>query len=425
MNYRMTIAVASSLALLVGCSSSSSNGSPSKDAGPADAFVGLDGDALDTSFPPVDGGAIDAPSPTDLSPGDFEAARAKLDCQFMVRCGFLGAAEEAACEAAIDAQKGVTLPYASPEAVSAGRLGYDPKTAADCLDRTKTKGCTAEQQFAVGTVCDAVYSAAVAIGGACRARPECKDGYCDRAKYARDGCAGTCVAFTAVGAACDPTLTQCAPTAFCDGTAKKCVARSDKGAACGDNGPFCSSGLSCVAGVCSGQSALGAACVFNLFGSSCTPGLFCDGSGASPVCAARHDAGATCASFDGCNDGLDCIGLAFDDTGAVTASGKCKPYLDVASACTPSAAETGCPGGTTCDATAKTCARIGFEGAACGGATNADCRDGLYCEGASSTCKPRIAVGLACIVPASSASNPCTASTQCDATSHTCALICQ
>jgi hypothetical protein len=159
--------------------------------------------------------------------------------------------------------------------------------------------------------------------------------------------------------------------------------------------------------------------VFNLFGSSCLPGLFCDAG----KCAARHDVGATCASADGCNDGLDCMGLVIDDaSGGVTKKGKCAPLLDVGSTCDPSGAS-GCPGGTTCDGATKTCARFGYEGAACGATSAFDCREGSYCDGRA--CRASIAIGAACVPPKSGEANPCYAGTRCDATSRTCALICQ
>jgi hypothetical protein len=368
------------------------------------------------------GGAGGKGGAATLDAKTFEGELAKLTCKFEARCGFIAKAEEAACEAAVDA--GGPVEYATSDASAAGRLHYDAATAAKCLDRMKTLGCTAEQQVEVGRICDSAFSAAVMSGGDCQARPECVGGYCDRAKYARDGCPGKCASFLANGDACDPNENHCATTSYCDSTTKQCMARGNAGAACGVDGPFCNDGFFCIAGKCTGQGALGDTCVFGVFGSSCTPGLFCKDGSPSPKCAARSGSGTACESFEACDDGLDCIDLVFDpNSGAVTKAGTCGPYLDVASACDPKKTESGCPGGTACDVATKACATVGAEGSACGGPSDPDCRDGLYCN--AKKCAPRLPIGSVCTPPAAGDPNPCEAGTQCNAGSATCALICQ
>jgi hypothetical protein len=396
-----------------GATDGGSSGNANADTGAADAGVDS-GDDTDAGSSRGDGGAV--------SPADFEIVLAKLNCLFQARCGFLAASEEAACEAAVDAARGAPLPYDSEAALAAGRLTFDAGTAVRCLDLTRTKGCF--DQVAPSVTCGAVYSPAVDVGGGCQANAECVNGWCDRGTTRHDGCAGTCKAFTPTQGTCGTGLPPCAPSAFCDTTSShKCVVRGQPGSACDStSGPFCATGLFCVGTTCkAADGAEGQPCASGFFGSSCAPALYCDDAGA---CAKRQGSGAACGSYDACNDGLDCVGIVFDpNTGALTAKGACKPYLDQG-ACDPKIAESGCAGGTACDTTTKACGPVGTLGASCnvGGLY---CRQDLYCDGAPGKCRKLVPVGGACTAPAAGSDVSCYPGTQCDATTKTCVLLCK
>jgi hypothetical protein len=305
--------------------------------------------------------------------------------------------------------------------VAAGRLGFDAATALKCLDASKTKTCF--DQLAPQAICAAVYAGLVADNGACQANAECATGYCDRGTTLHDGCAGTCKPFTAEGATCGTGHPACAPSDYCDSATSKCKARSAASGTCDpDKGPFCQPGLYCIGTTCQAPGGgLGAACASGLFGSSCDDAFHCDDTA---KCAARQADGGTCASFDACDDGLDCVGLVVDQsTGAVTTNGACKAYLDVGGACDSTLAESGCPGGTACDAKSHTCARVGVAGADCN-TGNLYCREGLYCDGTPGKCQPIIPTGGACQAPAAGSDVSCYPSTQCDGATKTCTLVC-
>ena len=88
-----------------------------------------------------------------------------------------------------------------------------------------------------------------------------------------------------------------------------------------------------------GKGAVGDACQI---GAECSPGMFCQAGAACPgKCANRLAVGAACTADDNCGDNLKCI--------------------------------------------ADKCSAPVAEGAACGGATKAECKSGLTCVGANET----------------------------------------
>jgi hypothetical protein len=408
-----------SLALLAGCSSKSTDPAASGDAGDVDA-------------------ATSAPS----TPAALQAALDAETCSFRVRCGYIGASELSACESELAGSRTKFPPgYDLVEAADGKRVTFDADAAAKCLAAAKVLGCTVDQQIALANECAAVYGAATAVGGACKADGECVGGYCDRGAGAKPtGCAGTCAALLATGGTCDPNAPHCAQSDFCDATTKKCTARAGAGGDCGGTKPKCLPSLFCkgylaasggtpaTAGKCAGAGAVGDPCGGSIRGDTdCTPGLFCDRSSKTPVCKARLGVGADCASLRACDDGLACAGLVVDlAAGTVTTKGKCAAYLDVTKTCAdPAAYVTGCPLDTVCDAATKQCVLYGTLGADCSKTgTNGACAVDLYCDGATSKCAAQVGLGGACTPVAASAASPCQTGS-CDATTKRCALACK
>lgn len=376
------------------------------------------------------------------TPAEFQTTLDSYTCAWKVKCGYIGASEQKACEDQVAGSRAkYPSGYDQVEASTGKRVSFDADAAGKCLAAAKALGCTMDQQFGLSDACGGVYKAAVAVGGACKADGECVGGYCDQgAGVTTDGCTGTCTAFLASGATCDPNASHCASTDYCDSTARKCTARVGAASACGGTLPRCQLGLYCkgyvaasgttpaTPGKCAGVGAVGDACTSYFFGNTdCTPGLYCDHSGATPTCKARLAAGTDCSSIDECADGLSCAGLVQDpNTGDVTTKGKCATFFDVNKPCVdPTAYETGCPYDTVCDATSKLCAPYGASGADCSDAgTGGYCGDYLYCD-ASSKCSAQVGLNAACTPPATTSdSDPCNAGS-CDKTSKTCALVCK
>lgn len=374
------------------------------------------------------------------TPTDFQASLDAATCSWNVKCGYIGASEQKACEDGLAAAtKDFPQGYDNAEAATAKRLSYDAAAGAKCLEIAAKLGCTLDEQFALSAQCAGVYVGAVPVGGSCKSDLECVGGWCDMGPdVSTDGCPGTCTAFVATGATCDPNAPHCAPTDSCNSTSKKCTARAAAGAKCGGADPSCQSGLFCkgyvaasgstpaTPGTCAAPGNLGDPCTTYFFGNTnCTPGLFCDDMAATPTCKTRLTAGTECDSFSSCADGLACIGLAYDpDTYELTAKGKCTGYLDVNKTCA-AADETGCPYDTSCDATALKCLPYGNLGADCSDAgTGGSCGDRLYCDGVTSKCTKMVGFGSACTPATGNGDDPCEDGS-CDATSKTCVLVCK
>jgi hypothetical protein len=187
------------------------------------------------------------------------------------------------------------------------------------------------------------------------------------------------------------------------------VARSTAGAPCNPS-LQCQDTLSCIGyvpaqngqpamnGACRSPGQVGDACLsFGVGFSTCTPGLFCDGSSGKPLCAARVAAGTACAQWDACTDGLACVGLKIQNSAT---KGACAAFLDIGKPCDPSIGETGCTGDARCDATTKTCAVLGVSGDDCSAkGTSGRCADNLYCDSLTLKCTAQLPLGAACTPP--------------------------
>jgi len=356
-----------------------------------------------------------------LSPDTYLASLDAASCSTAIRCGVLGASEAATCASdAVSARQAYPPPYSASDAVTAGRLTFDPAAAARCLSALGSAPCTANAVLTPVPDCEAVFAPVVAVGSQCFSSGECVGGYCD----APDSCAGTCRAYLAAGASCT-NATQCDPrTDFCDPGSGSCTSLPVAGASCSGEGS-CFSGLFCVvsgsntSGACQPAGMVGDVCqALTLSGSTCSPDLYCDATAAPAVCAARLSSGSACSSDAACSDGLACIGLKLDPTSlAVTAPGRCAPLLDVGSTCDPTADSTGCPFYQRCDAPTQKCVLMGTAGDDC--STTGYCRDYLYCD-QTSKCAPALVAGAACDPTQDACAN-----LPCNPGSSSCAVACQ
>jgi hypothetical protein len=382
------------------------------------------------------GGGLDTP----------DAYNSELDkalCAYNARCGYYGASEVKQCESdAVAAAKMYPPAYSISDAVKMKRLGYDATKAKVCIDAIAKAGCSNDSYYALSDTCNPVFSGLVKTGGACLGDFECATGnWCDQgANNGTTGCSGVCTANVASGGTCDPNASHCNTSDYCDDTSMACKARAKLGQSCSSSQP-CEGVLDCkgydagppeVLGTCSNLGQVGDACFSSFIGTTnCSLGLWCDDTDLNnPVCAKPIASGASCTSYFGCADGLDCIGLAFDNnTGDVLTTGTCKPFLDVGKAC-DSSGESGCPFDTTCDAASSTCKAGGKAGDTCDPQAFGGCSGNSYCDGNTSKCAVKVALGGACMQQPTDASgfplgdDPCHDGS-CDAMSNKCSLVCQ
>jgi hypothetical protein len=242
------------------------------------------------------------------------------------------------------------------QAVTDGRVLYDPTSLPDCLDDIRALECDV-LSHSLPKSCAAVIGGNVPLDGECVISAEC---------------AGT--AFCAGGDQC--------PT--------HCTALLDAGDACsGDN--ECSDGLICAAGHCLLPSSDGEPCNGDS-GKICRLGFTCQGSTDVDVgeCVENStvqvgDVNDACEPGGAlCKEGLSCVssgGDAFHCEAAVGSGGDC--HLGLPSQC---------PIDEYCDATDVTaqsvCRKLPGDGDAC--VLSGSCAAGLVCvsEDRGSTCRP-------------------------------------
>lgn len=222
---------------------------------------------------------------------EVEARGMDALCGYQVRCGF--APDKAACD------ETQTLKLQNAADVKAGRILYDGKAAATCLDVYRTLSCKLSEagttSLAQAQTCYDVFKGTVAAGGACLTDEECQSQDCDKAACTESStcCAGTCVAKIAAGGDCSAAGSQCADDLFCKrgttaGTAR-CTELVADGQPC-TRTDFCVVGRRCNQGTCGFPPAHGQAC----------PDLWCDSledvcDPASKICVARIAVGGDCA----------------------------------------------------------------------------------------------------------------------------------
>jgi len=260
---------------------------------------------------------------------DLGARAIDAACEYEVRCG--GAPDRAGCDESVYTRQQLVVD------VKAGKIIYDGKAAAACLDLYRVTSCkVSDGAFSLlnqSQSCRNAIKGAVATGGACLTSEECQSQACDKSACttATECCAGTCAAKISAGGDCSSSAVGCADDLFCKqgdtATTWTCAPFIADGQPC-TSVDHCVAGRRCnlvmgtTKGTCGVLPARGQAC----------PGTACDSSAdfcdpASKTCLGRIPVGG------------DCTGLA---TGCVpyancdTATMKCIARKRGGEACTES-----------------------------------------------------------------------------------------
>ena len=229
---------------------------------------------------------------------DFWTQFTAAECNMYVRCGLVGASQKSECTTLFGSSwsvmGGVSMPtVVYDREVAAGHLQFDPTAASTCVKAVASEACDGSNFMTVFTTCMAVYAPQVPNGGTCigmsgtAAFPwECKDGYCGNttALPSNYTCAtGTCLAFKAIGDACDYNFE-------CDKTLAQTTPADDAHV--------------CVNGICGLMPDLNQSCEFD-----CKSGLFCQTTVGPPgTCVALLGQGAACSDDSNCQAGL-CVAI--------------------------------------------------------------------------------------------------------------------
>lgn len=354
------------------------------DAGPEGPDAEAQQDAaepVDATVAPADAGGSDAG--VGLPAAQFCPTYVAAQCDWYLRCGKLDAAQLADCRASLS----WTCNQAQVSALAAGKVGYDPISAAACTSGIAARACS--QPFPAIAACDATFPPATPIGGTCTRQwsTVCVDSYCKS-----NACPGTCTAFTAVGEVCSGTEgDECGPNATCAYTSpRRCVAIIEAGGTCAPNDP-CRSGtcdatqLKCLT---FGSQPQGAACALD---EVCATGLYCK----SGQCQPSEGAGGPCRVWGG----RDCAaGLTCRVPGDAGFNGQCAPSSDEGGPCYGLPAD--CRSGLLCSSPSLlapgTCLAAESEGVACN-LTAQNCKVALLCNPTTQLCTRLPWVGTACV----------------------------
>lgn len=251
--------------------------------------------------------------------------------------------------------------------IDAGTIHYDAAAGATCNAAIQTLDCSvlsSQGGFTVPPACDAALVGQVANGGQCWDSADCATGYCGW-DLSTGTCPDTCRPFVAAGGACP-------------------------------GGEGCADGLVCDGGICKTPSGPGLPC-------PCRDDLWCDASGATPVCRAFLAQGASCDPLASlCNGLTTCVG----------APATCQPWLGVGATCATTADRCGI--GYVCSDASSTCVSVPALGDAC-----TDLCVGSWCDVFSQTptCKALLADGATCnpiLFGLDCASGSCNASARCE-----------
>jgi hypothetical protein len=346
-----------------------------------------------------------------VQPDEYLAQTAQRECMWGQNC--LGVADFIRVDC-VTQQSSASSAY--DEAIKAGRIKYDAKKAAACLQQP-APACSWDP-FPVASDCDSVFAGTLAAGESCSLGEECASGNCGGST-----CPPTCQAEGDwIGRPC-----PCTGHAGLTCINGACAFRN-AGAACAQDSD-CERRLRCKGGTCA-LAAEGDVC--GTASRPCGPGtgLYCDPGTCwrcnLGTCRARLAAGESCvwgdlnegytvfgadtvADRNPCAEPLTCIGGGFDALGNL-ATGTCGPLVDVGGACVPSPPMpsqamiiSGCRDGLYCDQTGH-CRMPPSTGPCLGGAF-CDART-AFCD-ASGQCQPLEANGLSCTGDGMCASGYC------------------
>ena len=357
---------------------------------------------------------------------EFLDAQDSAWCERMVRCGDIGASEQARCVA--------MRRYYRPqfpslvEETAAGRIDLDADAAAHCLDMLRRGPCTLAFGGGIDLGCDFPFLPRVERNGACTDGRQCRVGKCEKPQQhvVNPGCLGTCKLTGSCAGANPPDAggvlyKMCTSDLAC-GAHAGC--RSAPGSA--GSGPSfcqpvaefdeaCSGILPCRSGLACGRpgdamptclcpedshpitppmmtatplAERGEPCLVAM----CADGLYCSLEG-PPVCLDGGPVGADCTQA-GCASGLTCTRSFTGVDRRLT----CQPFLDGGSVCDPDERRgpgfltSRCPNDMTCDVRVLTCVSFSttIEGESCtvicgDGSCGDACGDGLYCRPGDAT----------------------------------------
>jgi hypothetical protein len=132
---------------------------------------------------------------------------------------------------------------------------------------------------------------------------------------------------------------------------------------------------------------------------SCAVGFYCDadhyGGEEFGACQPKKPIGGQCKSFYECAAGLLCIDVLWLDSGYDRISGSCGEPGALGDSCNPEAAENQCDVGLYCEGASQTCKQRPDDGDAC--TQEARCLYGLYCDGwQDGVCRPKKLPGEEC-----------------------------
>lgn len=310
-------------------------------------------------------------------------------CAFSERCDLLELLElvvNEPCDVFIKAQFEEGTMAATQAARDAGRIVYNEAAMARCVAELGASDCGADLESLFAS-CDGAFEGQQSEGDACEASNECNQTQACRFNSA---CPGVCGSLPTDGEACDAQA-GCADNAVC--VEDLCVIPIGLNGACDENSAPCEAGLFCKTNL--------------LFMTSA-----CEALNTNPV-----GEGATCDILNGgpfCSTGLSCVaqpnpfGLPFPEF-------KCLPKVSADDACFAGAPDQ-CPSGYFCDGfdlepenldIEGTCIALPNEGEPCATSLVGEiCNVGLVCNG--TTCASRARNGSNCTADAECYGGSCT-----------------
>ena len=296
---------------------------------------------------------IPACSDSSLSLSEVSAAAADAVCTYRARCGQMP--DVASCKAVTqreDAQLSAD--------VTAGRVKYDGKAAAACLEVFRSASCNYSDKSGQNEpqACTDAFKGAVTDNGVCYMGSECASGSCS-------------------GNVCPVSSTSCCP-GTCDPSASSAGA-IPIGGDCSGIGALCVSGAFCSYGlttICTAKAAAGQSCDTLYAEESCVAGAYCVANGSNTgICGKLPAEGQACYPTGGYPYACDSM---LDYCDSVTL--KCVPRIPMGGNCSSSAS---CVGYAACDATGH-CVSRPRAGESCDDANGLHCLGSLQCS--SGTC---------------------------------------
>ena len=293
--------------------------------------------------------------PTQIGFDEFYGAAEEAFCTWQVGCRQYGV--EARCRsvnhmearlsmqrlAGVGASGSVPLEYMK-EAVEVGRIVYDKKAAATCLEYVRARTCEieylhtwSEEELVGQAACEAVFAGRMGRNGPCGSAAECaEESVCGFDPSCMDMCCvGACRVLAqplGLGDACGGN-TSCAADLFCDFD------------------PVTSNPT-----VCKASPTVNQPCP----NGSCASGSFCEYDGETQTCRAPKAEGQLCDS------GSECVQPAVCQYNDDVFTGRCYRPRDEGEACDPSVYDAQCLRvDNTCHPVDKVCVALPANGEAC------------------------------------------------------------